>query len=716
MEIVNETPVAVAPLVTMDGPGRCRLTLILKGTYTLVPGAVAVPASEPLLPTGDERYPDDEEGTGSLRYASDFVPHKPRADLLLVGTCYPPRGTPVPSCRVTFGVGGTRKTLLATGDRTWRSLGGVAVGATDPQPFASMPLRYERAFGGRGFALNPVGRGFDERPLPNLEDPRHIVVSAADRPHPAGFGPLPLTWPQRLSKAGTYDDAWLTKGWPGFPTDFDEGFFNAAPADLQAVRLEGDEELFFENLHPEHAVYRCRLPGVRPRCFVRRWPSEAAPEGNLVELALTLDTLWVDMDAALLVLVWRGAQEVRSARLEEVEHAYVALEKQGDPAASLEVHRAELDRLLSEASSEAFEEEPSAFDADDAIAGAREALRQALEAAGIPDEPGGPAALATAEDLDLLAELGLSLPGPPRTREDVEALAASGHRFAAEDLRGLDLSDLRLAGADFTSAQLTGARFGGACLAGATLERADLGGADLSGADLSGARLAGADLSRARLEGADLSGACLDHAVLEEARLRGAVLDDASAVEADFTQGDLTGVSARRGKFKDADLSGARLDQADFRGADLGGASLEGAQGDGVNLELADLAELRASGARLPNAFAGQASGSASIWTDAVLSNGRLAFAQLDGADFSGCLLDAATLDAASLKGARFSGGNVRGARLRRADLFEASFEEADLTDADLAGSNLFGAEFLGAVLDRTRFDGANLKRTKLRP
>ncbi|MBI5017313.1 MAG: DUF2169 domain-containing protein [Deltaproteobacteria bacterium] len=720
MVIVNETPLAVAPFVTMGGPGRCRLTLILKGTYALSPGTVAVPAPEPLLPTGDEPYPDDEDGTGSLRYASDFVPRKPKADLLLVGTCHAPGGTSATSCRVTFGVGGRKKTLRVTGDRTWRSVGGVAFGVTEPEPFTSMPLRYERAFGGKGFASNPLGRGFDEtsddgdgrRALPNLEDPGRIVVSASDRPDPAGFGPLPLTWPQRLSKAGTYDDAWLKQRWPGFPVDFDEGFFNAAPADLQAESLAGDEELFFEHLHPAHAEYRCRLPGVRPRCFVRRRPPGAAPEPDLFEVPLSLDTLWVDVDAELLVLVWRGAQEVRSPRLEEVDQVYVAVEERDAPPASLEVHRAELDRLLSE--SEIAEEEAPAFDAEAAVAKAQLELRQALEAAGVSlDEPGEPPP-PTAEDRELFAALGLPLPTPPRTREEVAALASSGHNFAAEDLRGLDLSGLLLAGRDFTAAQLAGARLVGTCLTGATLEGAALGEADLGGADLRGARLADADLARTRLEGADLTGACLDRALVEEANLRGAVLDGASALEADFTGADLTGASALRATLKGADLSGARLDRANFQGANLEGASLEGAQGEGVDLTLANIAELRAAGARLPNARAGQASGSSSIWTDAVLSNGHLPFAQLDGADFSGCRLDTATLDAASLRGARFSGGTVRGAQLRRANLFEASFEEADLTDADLAGSNLFGAEFLGAVLDGTRFHGANLKRTKL--
>ena len=42
------------------------------------------------------------------------------------------------------------------------------------------------------------------------------------------------------------------------------GHFNAAPREQQVKDyLKGDEWLAMENLHPEHAVYRCRLPGLR---------------------------------------------------------------------------------------------------------------------------------------------------------------------------------------------------------------------------------------------------------------------------------------------------------------------------------------------------------------------------------------------------------------------------------------------------------------------
>ncbi|MCP4694850.1 MAG: hypothetical protein GY859_42875, partial [Desulfobacterales bacterium] len=53
-------------------------------------------------------------------------------------------------------------------------------------------------------------------------------------------------------------------------------------------------------------------------------------------------------------------------------------------------------------------------------------------------------------------------------------------------------------------------------------------------------------------------------------------------------------------------------------------------------------------------------------------------------------------------------------ARCATMNLFQGSLEKADLTDADFRGANLYEVEFLDAVIDRTRFDFANLKMTKL--
>src|ERR1700733_12516514 len=69
---------------------------------------------------------------------------KPRGEVLVTGSAFPPgRAQAVAAARVTIGT--VDKTLYVVGDRSWKD--GVA---SDPAPFAEMPLTYDRAFGGPG--------------------------------------------------------------------------------------------------------------------------------------------------------------------------------------------------------------------------------------------------------------------------------------------------------------------------------------------------------------------------------------------------------------------------------------------------------------------------------------------------------------------------------------------------------------------------------------
>ena len=145
------------------------------------------------------------------RYDSDLVHFKPRADLLLVGHCHPPRGRAVSEWKVTFRVGKHARSLSVSGDRDWSS-GLMSSKISAPQQFGSLELRYENSFGGVGYAANPAGLGFakieDEsgrqvQSLPNIEDPRDPVQSPRSKPAPAGFGPLASSW--ELSEGGVAD-------------------------------------------------------------------------------------------------------------------------------------------------------------------------------------------------------------------------------------------------------------------------------------------------------------------------------------------------------------------------------------------------------------------------------------------------------------------------------------------------------------------------------
>jgi uncharacterized protein YjbI with pentapeptide repeats len=735
MEIVNLTSCLIAPLIGRIGFPGYSLTLIVKGPFDLVHNGKAKIAKDQLFPTGDVLYPDDDEGQGSRFYESDFAYYKPRTDLLLTGKCHVPGGRPVQACKASFSVGGRSKSLGVFGNRYWNT---ITRTITDPEPFRQMELRYENSFGGPGFDKNPVGKGASKIrcadgetrwPLPNIEDLNDLVASPGSRPDPAGFGPIGGFWPQRRSKLGTYKGSWLKERWPWYPTDFDWGYFNAAPIDMQIEGyLKGDEPLFFENLHPRISAYHSRLPGIKPRLFIYKRDPADRNRFLFIEAKLNLDTLWVDMETEKLVLVWRTVFPVLSEEYDEISDVFIVSERLEDTPQTKEFYH----RLFLKQTSEqdkmpgediGLPDEDPAFvddiDVEEEIKKADTEIRAALTAAGIdPDrEIPEPTEEDRQEEARIIKELGIEemMPESPLTREKIIERIARGEGFSGEDLGGLDLSGLDMHGIDFIDAVLDGVNLKEAILASCNFKNVTLSKADLSSVDLKGAVLKDADASEAMFAGADLRGADFRDAVFDQADLRHALLDDCNAENASFCEADLTGASLTNSRCRAADFSRSNLSGADLANAILVEASVEDAKGPGVNMSGADLSGLRASG---KTDFTGgnfqKAVGPYSIWEHAILDQADFSLSVMEGANFASASLKSANFVGADLKYARLSKANLRQARCMTMNLFEASLEKADLTMTDFRASNIYGAEFLDAALEGARFEHANLKMTKL--
>ncbi|MDX2440592.1 MAG: DUF2169 domain-containing protein [Desulfobacterales bacterium] len=733
MEIVNQTPFKFASIVGRIGFPNYSLSLIIKGTFNLTNGDMSVYSEEQLCPTGDELYEDDDEGQGSCRYESDFAYFKPRADLLLAGKCYVPNEKPTKVCRVTFQVGNKSKSLAVIGTRYWND---SFKSITDPEPFTEMELRYENSYGGEGYKKNPVGKGFKKEqngneaklwPLPNIENIQQRNNSPDDHSDLAGFGPLGKMWHERFSKMGTYKRTWLKERWPWFPKDFDWSHFNAAPPDMQVEGfLKGDEAFFFENLHPTHSQYRSQLPCVRIRLFVNTCHKGSLNDPQFKEVSVNLDTLWVDMEAEKLVLVWRGLTAVQSEDYEEIQHIFIISEKLEAPKQSIDYyHDLLLKKLAEEDADESYDVKPlEVEDAEDTkevdaeIAKAEAHMRASLLEAGIdPDNLPEPTAEQKAEEARILKEMGIE--DEPKedliTREIFLERVKKGEAFIGEDLRELELSGLELEGINLQSAILSGVCFNKTNLSGATLTKTNLAGADLSGADLKGANLKEADLTGANLQGADLTGAFLDDAIFEKARLARATLDEVTAIDTIFSETNLAGARLINSNLKGADFSKSNIEKTNFQGANLCEASVEGAMGKQVNMTEADLTELRASGGcDFSHGFFRKAKGQESNWEGAKLAGADFTFTQMEGADFTSADLESANLSAANMKYTRFTKANLKEAKLVQINLFKGSLEKADLTRADFRGSNLYGVEFLDSIVDETVFEFSNLKMTKL--
>lgn len=396
MEILNNTSFQLALFPgQLNFPGH-SLTFLVKGTFNLHNGGPATIADEQETSQGDVFYPDDEDMTGSLMYEADNAYFKPRADLLLSGHCHAPGGTPVPGCRVTFSVGTCSKSLYVFGDRYWKGPPGMRV-ISDPEPFTQMRISYGNSYGGSGYERNPVGKGFrkegsesgeDIWPLPNIEDPEHLIDSPASAPEPVGFGPLGRMWQYRASKTGTYSGGWKRKRWPWLPIDFDWGYFNAAPPDMQVEGyLNGDEKIFCENLHPEHSHYESKLPGLRARCFVVKQKESDPGQSAFSEVKLKLDTLWVNMDTEKLVLAWRGSIKILTDDYEDVESVFILSEPLERESATLkQYYRQFLAARKADAEELPFEpEKPEPEKADSTVSGAA-AAGMAVPGAALADE------------------------------------------------------------------------------------------------------------------------------------------------------------------------------------------------------------------------------------------------------------------------------------------------------------------------------------------
>ncbi len=301
MDLVSRCALRVAKVVWRPGHGGFAFTVVCKATFELRPDVSPLAAEQEPVALVDV-YAD--EG-GGLAVASDLVPFKKRPEVLLTGHAYAPEGRPVPSVLARIVVGEIDKTIQVVGDRHFGRDGKLS----DPEYFTGMPLGWEHADGGLG-TFNPAGRslGSAARPdalgrvlAPNLLPVGLRLTSRSDIVSPVGFGPIAPMWPSRMACLQRHAIGWDPGRWHErpLPGDIDLGYFNAAPSDQQRALPFGEEVIYLENLHPRFAQLATRLAQVTPVATVDHG---AGPQA----LQLRCDTLVIDTDSGLAMLVWRG--------------------------------------------------------------------------------------------------------------------------------------------------------------------------------------------------------------------------------------------------------------------------------------------------------------------------------------------------------------------------------------------------------------------------
>lgn len=672
---------------------------------------------------------------------------KARGEFYVCGVAHPPGGAPSGTCPVKAVVGGVEKSLAVLGDRVWKD--GVP---TPPVPFSTMPITWQRAFGGEGFAKNPLGRGIGPiageggqkiHPLPNIEQVGKLVTSPNEKPAPVGFLPMDLSWPFRMKKAGTYDEKWAKERFPGYADDIDWTIFNAAPPDQWAPSFWApDTEYEFTHLHPSERTIGGKLPGYSARAFAVFGKSAKAGQ-RWEEVALNLTTLWFFPHLEKVIMGFCGAVKVREDDGTDVDWIVAAAEhadrkkplehyqrvmaaREGYEPEAVEARFRDSDLLpegiapdIDEVSEFASSVEPEQLLHIHQIRGAMEDWEEGRKrciAAGVdPDEYLGPCPY-TEEDLQPKKKMSIeeAIEVAAQKRREAEEQEAAAQKEQA-DREAMARQITAEAGVDHDEMMRAAEKD---LPVGAPIQWAKKAREQ---AEEMAAALRAQGWPQAELE-AQLADPKFDEKLAELERMQIEAYRSNAHLDDDSTAGIpnetlLEGARAwleseleRKKSFRGRDLTGVDLSNLDLSGADFEGAFLEhanlsGAIVNGTNFRRAVLVRTRWEGAKISRAtFEGANLGRAQL-AGAVIEGPTdfyeaiLSMAELGSIAFTGCRLAGVEISGSDLSGADFAGAEAPELKMRNVRLGNVSFE----------GANLEKASFEECTLTNVSFDRATL-------
>lgn len=371
MEFRNLTPFAAMQYAMLDTNDTEKNVVVMKVGYRLEPageGTYLVRVrDEDAVPLCLEDEFSGEMNFSSVSQESDLAPFKPACDVIINASAQTTDGqafTHLPVSAVIKDPTGAlvfSKEVMVTGEcffqqnavtRQWS--------LSEPEPFTSLPLRWESAFGGEcridvheqtpnflpdksqltqqqraqhpqapnaplAHAVdenNPLGIGFitpwyarakqpERYPAPRIIDPKYPFTAddlaaliagdakmAAPQFRPAGLGCIGRTWLPRRALAGTYDEAWLAKRHPYLPADFDFSYWNCAPDDQQIAYPKLPLSVTLQGLSSQ-GLLSFTLPDHVAFILLRMENGMLLPQG------MHLDTLHIDVDHLEVTVCWR---------------------------------------------------------------------------------------------------------------------------------------------------------------------------------------------------------------------------------------------------------------------------------------------------------------------------------------------------------------------------------------------------------------------------
>jgi len=648
-------------------------------------------------------------------------------------------GKAVQGCEVIARVGGLEKKLNVFGRRQWL---GKQIGPIEP--FTSLPLDWQHAYGGPGHPDNPVGMG---RPDPAQPDaPRWIPQVLAPNAHPRhpqdevtpqGMRALDCSWAPRARRAGTYDQAWMQQHMPGFAPDIDWRYFNLAPPDQWFSQpLRGDEAFEFVHLHPTQAQVGGVLPGLRVRCFTEHGQGS---ELMLREVSMSLSTLWFFPHAERGVMLFHGlapceqddGTDIRLLmgaieRLDEArepQHYLEAARKRRDPrdGALHSLRQSDLMPTLPLDADPDFEATLADFKPEGLLGqaqrrGARHQAQLALDAA-----------VAAGADAATLPALPALEPEPLPTMEELPdvLMRKRDELLNAEVNAALDMIEQRRAAEAMAKA------------AGIDPQRLVPRGPPQAQAEAQVAALQAAATAAGRPDAVNaaqilpglqqMEAMARQHYLMAaheqppidplpperladlRRRVQAAHADGKSFLRADFTGADFSGLD-----LTGADFTGAWLEGVNFQGAKLAGAGfafavLARADLRGADLTEADFTSANLGGSQLEAARFIRATLSGAILHKTALLHTDWRHARIDGLQLHGATYGVA--DWRGTEGAQlmFNEADLRGMLFTKCQWVQPTFIRCDLSGVDFIAARLTRATFIACKLAGARFAQADL-------
>lgn len=255
---------------------------------------------------------------------------KPKGEVIIAGCALSPADEPIEGIRVSARFGQVQKQLAVFGDRSWQ-LTDQGIQMTRPVPFLKMPIGDAQAFGGPSYAPNQRGKGHGARslleagydaPLPNVEDPGHLIKSVEDLPVPAHFGPIAADDAARLKYLGTYDQHWIDHVSPLKPDDFNPLYHCEAPPEQRLDGfIEGGEIFTISGMSRGEASVGGQLPRLTARCFYKPLQSD-----DLIETTMRCDTVTLFPNVQKATLTFRGLVRGTDRFAEDIAAIMVAVE------------------------------------------------------------------------------------------------------------------------------------------------------------------------------------------------------------------------------------------------------------------------------------------------------------------------------------------------------------------------------------------------------